>query len=145
MMLALTAFEARMDVIERTCAASDGVPRAMRVKTPEDRWGAVLEGALCMHGCVDASGLPPVYAALAATPKGGREYRVVGSLPDPHECTRRSDVHSSRLHPLHERLIHGVLSPRHEFEQLGERDIPATSLGNVYNADTGALRRAAGL
>ena len=31
----------------------------------------VLEGALCMQGCVDASGLPPLYAALAATPKGG--------------------------------------------------------------------------
>ena len=24
-----------------------------------------------MHGCVDASGLPPVYAALAVTPNGG--------------------------------------------------------------------------
>ena len=24
-----------------------------------------------MHGCVDASGLPPMYASLAATPKGG--------------------------------------------------------------------------
>ena len=28
-----------------------------------------MEGALRMHGCVDASGLPPVYAALAAIPK----------------------------------------------------------------------------
>ena len=73
MTLALTAFEARTDMLERTCAASDGAPRAVIVKTPEDKWGAVLEGALCMHGCVDARGLPPVYAALAAAPKGGRE------------------------------------------------------------------------
>ena len=42
-----------------------------RVKTPEEKWGAVLEGSLRMHGCVDAIGLPPVYAALVTTPKGG--------------------------------------------------------------------------
>ena len=30
-----------------------------------------MEGALRMHGCMDESGLTPVYAALAATPKGG--------------------------------------------------------------------------
>ena len=71
MALALSAFEARKDVLDRTRAASDGVPRAVRVKTPKEKWAAVLEGALCMHGCVDASGLPPVYAALDATPKGG--------------------------------------------------------------------------
>ena len=71
MTLALSTFEARTDMIERTCAASDGTPRAVRIKTSEERWGAVLEGALHMHGCVDASGLPPVYAALTATPKGG--------------------------------------------------------------------------
>ena len=71
MTLALSAFEARTDMLERTRAASDGAPRAIRIKTPEERWGAVLEGALRMHRCVDASGLPPVYAALAATPKGG--------------------------------------------------------------------------
>ena len=70
MTLSLTAFEARTDMLERTRAASDGAPRAVRVKTPEEKWGAVLKGALRMHGCVDASGLPPVYAALAATPKG---------------------------------------------------------------------------
>ena len=71
MTLALSDFEARTDMLERTCAASDGAPRVVRVKTPEERWGAVLEGALRMQGCVDASGLPPVYTALAATPKGG--------------------------------------------------------------------------
>ena len=38
----------------------------------------MLEGALCMHGCVDASGLPPVYAALAATPKGGERIALQG-------------------------------------------------------------------
>ena len=67
--LALTAFEARTDMLEHTRAASNGAPRAVRVKTPEEKWGAVLEGALRMHGCVDASGLPPVYAALATTQK----------------------------------------------------------------------------
>ena len=55
MTLSLTAFEARTDMLERTRAASDGAPRAVRVKTPEEKWGAVLEGALHMHGCVDAS------------------------------------------------------------------------------------------
>ena len=71
MTLALTAFEARMGMLKRTRTASDGAPRAVRVKTPEEKWGAVLEGVLRMHGCVDASVLPPVYAAFAATPKGG--------------------------------------------------------------------------
>ena len=69
MTLALNAFEVRMDMLECTRAASDGAPRAVRVKTPEEKWGAVLEGALRMHGCVDASGLPPVYTAFAATTK----------------------------------------------------------------------------
>ena len=72
MTLALTVFEARTDILERNCAASDGDPRAVRVKTPEEKWGAVFEGALRIHRCVDASSLPTVYAALAATPKGGR-------------------------------------------------------------------------
>ena len=40
--LALMAFEARTDMIERIRAASDGAPRALRVKTTEERWGAVL-------------------------------------------------------------------------------------------------------
>ena len=71
MTLTITAFEAHTDMLEPTCVASDGAPRALRVKTPEERWGAVLEGALCIHVCVDASSLPPVYTALAATPKGG--------------------------------------------------------------------------
>ena len=31
-----------------------------------------------MHGCVDASRLPPVYAALAATPKGGERITLQG-------------------------------------------------------------------
>ena len=31
-----------------------------------------------MHGCVDASGLPPVYAALTATPKGGERIALRG-------------------------------------------------------------------
>ena len=31
-----------------------------------------------MHGCVDASGLPPVYAALAVTPKGGEIIALQG-------------------------------------------------------------------
>ena len=78
MTLALSAFEARTDMLERTRAASDGAPRAVRVKTPEEKWGAVLEGALRMHRCVDASGLPPVYAALATTPKGGERIVLQG-------------------------------------------------------------------
>ena len=65
MTLALTEFEAHADMIERTCVASNAAPRAVRVKTPEEIWGAVLEGALHINGCVDASSLPPVYAALA--------------------------------------------------------------------------------
>ena len=50
--------------------------------------GGVLEGALHMHGCVDASGLPPVYSALAATPKGGERiafqglYQTRANAPD---------------------------------------------------------------
>ena len=78
MTLAITAFEARPDRLKRTRAASDGTPRAVRMKTPEEKWGAVLEGALRMHGCVDVSGLPPVYAALAATPKGGGRIALQG-------------------------------------------------------------------
>ena len=41
-----------------------------------------------MHGCVDASGLPPVYTALAATPKGGERialqslYQTRANAPD---------------------------------------------------------------
>ena len=31
-----------------------------------------------MHGCVDASGLLPVYAALATTPKGGERIALQG-------------------------------------------------------------------
>ena len=31
-----------------------------------------------MHGCVDASGLPPVYAALVTTPKGGERIALQG-------------------------------------------------------------------
>ena len=38
----------------------------------------MLEGALRMHGCVDASGLPPVYTPLAATPKGGERIALQG-------------------------------------------------------------------
>ena len=50
--------------------------------------GVVLEGALSIHGCMDASGLPPVYAALAVTPKGGGDC-VVGSISDPRKARRR--------------------------------------------------------
>ena len=39
MTLALTDFEARTDMLERNRAASDGAPRAGRVKTPEEKWG----------------------------------------------------------------------------------------------------------
>ena len=78
MTLALSTFEALTDMLERIRAASDGTPRAIRIKTPEERWGAVLERALRMHGCVDASGLPPVCAALAATPKGGERITLQG-------------------------------------------------------------------
>ena len=78
MTLALSAFEARTDMLERTRAASDGSPRAVRVKTSEEKWGEVLEGTLRIHGCVDASGLPPVYAALATTPKGGERIVLQG-------------------------------------------------------------------
>ena len=49
MTLALRTFEARTDMLESTRAASDGAPRAVRVKTLEERWGAVLEGALRIH------------------------------------------------------------------------------------------------
>ena len=80
MTLALTTFKARTDMIKRTCVVSNASPKALRAKTPEERWGAVLEGALCIHGCVDASGLPPVYATLAATPKGGRGPRCRFSI-----------------------------------------------------------------
>ena len=38
MTLALSAFEARTDMLERTRAASDGAPRAIRIKTPRKRW-----------------------------------------------------------------------------------------------------------
>ena len=65
-------------MLECTCAASDGATRALRVKTPEERWGAMLEGALRMHGCVNASGLQPVYAELALTPKGGERIVLQG-------------------------------------------------------------------
>ena len=78
MTLARTASEVHTDMLERTCAASDGSPRAVRVKIPEEKWGAVLEGALRMNGCVDASGLLPVYAALAATLKGGERIALQG-------------------------------------------------------------------
>ena len=50
MTLALTAFEALTDMLDNTRAARDGAPRAARVKTPEEKWVAVLEGALRMHG-----------------------------------------------------------------------------------------------
>ena len=49
MTLVLSAFEARIDMLERTCAPSNGAPREVRVKKPEEKWGAVLEGALRMH------------------------------------------------------------------------------------------------
>ena len=65
-------------MLERTRAASNGDPRAVKVKTPEEKWGAVLEGALYMHGCVDAIGLPPIYTALAATPKEGKRIALQG-------------------------------------------------------------------
>ena len=78
MTLALTAFEARTDMLERTRAASNGAPRAVKVKTPQEKWGVVLEGALCMQGCLDANGLPSVYAALATTPKGGENIALQG-------------------------------------------------------------------
>ena len=38
MTLALTAFEARTDMLKRTHVTSDGAPRAVRVKTPEEKW-----------------------------------------------------------------------------------------------------------
>ena len=78
MTLALSAFKVRTDILERTRAAIDGAPKAVRVKKPEEKWGAVFEGALRMHGCVDASGLSPMYAALAATPNGGERIALQG-------------------------------------------------------------------
>ena len=78
MTLALSAFEGHTDMLERTCAASDGSPRAIQIKSPKEKWGAVLEGALRMHLCVDASGLLLVCAALAATPKGGERIALQG-------------------------------------------------------------------
>ena len=71
MTLVLMAFEARTDMLKRTRVASNAAPNVLRMKTPEERWGTVSEGALRIHRCVDASGLPLVYAALATTPKGG--------------------------------------------------------------------------
>ena len=78
MTLALIAFEACTDILKRTYGASDDAPRDVRVKTPKEIWGAVLEGALRMYGFVDDSNLPPVYAALAATPKGGQRIALQG-------------------------------------------------------------------
>ena len=49
MTIALTAFDPRTDMLERTCAAIDGAPRAVRMKKPEEKWGALLEGVLHMH------------------------------------------------------------------------------------------------
>ena len=60
MTLALTSFEACTDTLKRTHVASGCAPRALRVKTPEERCGGVLAGALRIHGCVDASGVPLV-------------------------------------------------------------------------------------
>ena len=37
MALALSAFEVRTDMLRRTHAASDGAPRAIRIKTPEEK------------------------------------------------------------------------------------------------------------
>ena len=139
MTLALSAFEACTDMLKCTRAASNGAPRAVRIKTLEERWVAVLEGALRMHRCVNASVLPTVYAALAATPKGGEKmalqglYQTRANAPDaatsiPHVCL-----------PSKKRLVHGVSSPRHKLGRLGERDLPATILGHVNHADTGAL------
>ena len=39
MKLALTAFEARTDMLECTRTASDGASRTVRVKTSEEKWG----------------------------------------------------------------------------------------------------------
>ena len=78
MTLALTTFEARTDMLEHTRVASNSAPRVVRLKTPEEKWGEVLEGELRMHGCIDASRLPPVYSALAATPQGGERIALQG-------------------------------------------------------------------
>ena len=43
--LALTAFEARTDMIERTLTASNGAPRATRVKKTEEKMGGVVGGS----------------------------------------------------------------------------------------------------
>ena len=100
-------------MLECTCAASDGPPRAVIVKMLEEKWGGVLEGALRMHGCVDVIGLLLVHAALAATPEGG-EMIALQRLYQTR--ARRGDNYSACLPPLHKKLIHGVPSPRHEFE-----------------------------
>ena len=105
----------------------------------------MLEGALHIHGCLDASSLPTVYAAHAATPKGGGEDRVAGSLTDLCERARHGDNYSARLPPLHKRLVHVVPTLHHKFERLGEQDHPAPSLSDVYDSDTGTLRHAAGI
>ena len=77
MALALTAFEARMDMLERTRVASDGAPRALRVKKPEERWEAVLEDALHIHRCVDDSRHPLVSRQVQRTPVGGRYHQRI--------------------------------------------------------------------
>ena len=61
-------------------------------------------------------------------------------LVERREHTRRGDVHSARLPPLHKILVHGVSSPRHELERPEDMDLPAAGLGHVNHADTGAFR-----
>ena len=148
MTLANSAFEARTDMLERTRAASNGAPRVVRIKNSGGEMGiSTRERAphARMRGCERTT------AGLRRTrryTKGRGEDCVAGSLtdprkrtpPDPRKRTRRGDVHSARLPPLHKRLVHGVSSPHHELERLGERDITAASLGHVNHADKGALR-----
>ena len=113
MNLTLMAFEARTDMLERTRVASDASPRALRVKTPEDRWGAVLEGTLRIHGCVDASGLPPVYAALSAKSKGWRGTRCRVSIrPARTRKARRRPFRSSASPPPKTRSWRADTTPR---------------------------------
>ena len=143
MILTLSAFEARTDMLECTRAVSDGAPRAVRIKIPEEIWGAVLEGVLRMHDCVNASGLTPVYTVLAAKPKGVERIALKGLYQTRANTTDAATSIPPVCLPPHKRLFCGVSSPRHELEQLGERDIPAASLGHVNHADTGAFRCAA--
>ena len=66
------------------------------METLEKRLGEVLEGALRIHECVDASVLPPVYATLAMTPKGGERI----ALQDLYQTHANAQVAATTIPPV---------------------------------------------